>query len=314
MPCSTAKRCHGAAYPLYLLGQAGAGSYPAMAAVTAVSLLLTFLVWRLLSRSFLKIATSSTTVAKARYHAQPLTACSPSKALLKKEFRRFLGSPNYMLNCGLGIILLPALGIVLLVKHGSLMSLLSMMAIGDTGLFAVLLAVCICMVISMIDISAPSVSLEGKTLWLLQSLPLEPWQPLLAKLKIHWILTLIPTLICGILSMFVLPFTVAERILILLLPLAYGIFSGMLGLSLGLKFPSLTWVSETAPIKQSASVTIALFGGWGYSIVIGGLYFLVRTFLSAAVYLVLSLALTAVLSALLYTWLRKRGTKIFASL
>ena len=114
--------------------------------------------------------------------------------------------------------------------------------------------------------------------------------------------------------MFVLPFTVAERILILLLPLAYGIFSGMLGLSLGLKFPSLTWVSETAPIKQSASVTIALFGGWGYSIVIGGLYFLVRTFLSAAVYLVLSLALTAVLSALLYTWLRKRGTKIFASL
>lgn len=308
------EKVHGAAYPLYLLGQAGAGSYPAMAAVTAVSLLLTFLVWRLLSRSFLKIATSSTTVAKARYHAQPLTACSPSKALLKKEFRRFLGSPNYMLNCGLGIILLPALGIVLLVKHGSLMSLLSMMAIGDTGLFAVLLAVCICMVISMIDISAPSVSLEGKTLWLLQSLPLEPWQPLLAKLKIHWILTLIPTLICGILSMFVLPFTVAERILILLLPLAYGIFSGMLGLSLGLKFPSLTWVSETAPIKQSASVTIALFGGWGYSIVIGGLYFLVRTFLSAAVYLVLSLALTAVLSALLYTWLRKRGTKIFASL
>ena len=61
-------------------------------------------------------------------------------------------------------------------------------------------------------------------------------------------------------------------------------------------------------------MTIALFGGWGYSIIIGGLYFLVRTFLSAIVYLVLSLALTAALSALLYTWLRKRGTKIFASL
>ena len=36
--------------------------------------------------------------------------------------------------------------------------------------------------------------------------------------------------------------------------------------------------------------------------------------LSAAVYLVLVLALTIILSALLYAWLRKRGTKIFASL
>ena len=34
------EKIHGAAYPLYVLGQAGAGSYPAMAAITAVSLLL----------------------------------------------------------------------------------------------------------------------------------------------------------------------------------------------------------------------------------------------------------------------------------
>ena len=183
-----------------------------------------------------------------------------------------------------------------------------------TGFFAVLLAACMCAVIAMIDIAAPSVSLEGKTLWQLQSLPVDPWQPLLAKLRIQWILTLIPTLICSILAIFAFSFTVPERILILLLPLAYGIFSGMAGLSLGLKFPNLSWTNETAPIKQSASVTIALFGGWGYAIIVGGLYCLLYSFLSAAVYLVLVLALTIILSALLYAWLRKRGTKIFASL
>lgn len=304
---------HGAAYPLYLLGQAGVGSYPAMAIVTVVSLLLTFLVWRLLSRSFLRIATSSGAAAKVRYHAQPLTAHSTGRALLVKEFRRFLGSPNYMLNCGLGIVLLPALGIVLLIKGPALLTTFAQMG-SSTGFLPVLLAACICMVISMIDISAPSVSLEGKNLWQLQSLPLDPWQPLLAKLQIHWILTLIPTLICEILVMLALPCTAFQRLLLLLMPLCYGIFSGMLGLSLGLKFPNLTWTNETAPIKQSACVTIALFGGWGYSILMGGLYFLVQTFLSATVYLLLMLVLTSVLSALLYTWLRKRGTKIFASL
>ena len=308
------EKIHGAAYPLYVLGQAGAGSYPAMAAITAVSLLLFLLVWRLLSRSFLKIATSSSSSTKVRYRSRPLRAASPDKALLGKEFRRFLSSPNYMLNCGLGIILLPALGIVLLVKRAALLTALPLMSEDVTGFFAVLLAACMCAVIAMIDIAAPSVSLEGKTLWQLQSLPVDPWQPLLAKLRIQWILTLIPTLVCGILAIFAFSFTVPERILILLLPLAYGIFSGMAGLSLGLKFPNLSWTNETAPIKQSASVTIALFGGWGYAIIVGGLYCLLYSFLSAAVYLVLVLALTIILSALLYAWLRKRGTKIFASL
>ena len=39
-----------------------------------------------------------------------------------------------------------------------------------------LLAGAICMLASMNDITAPSVSLEGKSLWLLQSLPVTPWQ------------------------------------------------------------------------------------------------------------------------------------------
>ena len=41
-------------------------------------------------------------------------------ALLTKEFRRFTSSPNYMLNCGLGTVLMPILAIVVLVKGRSL--------------------------------------------------------------------------------------------------------------------------------------------------------------------------------------------------
>ena len=48
------------------------------------------------------------------------------------------------------------------------------------------------MIASINDISAPSVSLEGKTLWLVQALPVSPWQVLKAKLKLHLILTLPP--------------------------------------------------------------------------------------------------------------------------
>ena len=41
-------------------------------------------------------------------------------------------------------------------------------------------------------LTPPSVSLEGKTLWLLQSLPVTPWQALRAKLDLHLACTLPP--------------------------------------------------------------------------------------------------------------------------
>ena len=303
----------GAAYPLYLLGQAGAGSYPAMAAVTAVSLILFGLVWAMLSRSFLKIATAQGHSARVRYRAKSLSSHSPARALLGKEARRFLSSPNYMLNCGLGIILLPALGIVLLVKASALTDVLSQLP-SLSGMLPVLVAACICMVVSMNDIAAPSVSLEGKTLWQLHSLPVDPWQVLSAKLQLHWILTIVPAGICGICAVIAIPGEPLAMALMLLLPMVYGCFSGILGLCLGLKLPNLTWTNETAPIKQSASVTIALFGGWGYAIVLGGLYFLLGRFLSTGVYLLLFTLLTMLLCAVLLNWLKRRGTKIFSSL
>ena len=43
----------------------------------------------------------------------------------------------------------------------------------------------ICMMISMNQISAPSISLEGKNIWILQSLPIDTKEILNAKLNLH---------------------------------------------------------------------------------------------------------------------------------
>ena len=57
-----------------------------------------------------------------------------------------------------------------------------------------MLTAALCMLASMNDMAAPSVSLEGKSLWLLQSLPVTPWQVLRAKLRLQLLLTAIPVL------------------------------------------------------------------------------------------------------------------------
>ena len=59
-----------------------------------------------------------------------------------------------------------------------------------------MLSICLCGVASMNDMTAPSVSLEGKSLWLMQSLPVTPWQVLKAKLSMQIILTAVPMALC----------------------------------------------------------------------------------------------------------------------
>ena len=78
--------------------------------------------------------------------------------------------------------------------------------------------------------------------------------------------------------------------------------------------PNLTWTNELAPIKQSASVMIALFGGWAYGVALTGLYLAFAWRLGLALYLTLFALATAVGCVVLYRWLKTRGAELFANL
>ncbi len=94
----------------------------------------------------------------------------------------------------------------------------------------------------------------------------------------------------------------------------FVVLSALFCLFMGVKFPNLTWTNEVVPIKQSFSVFLAMMGSWVYTIALGAGYFLCRRLLSATAYLSVISLFTALLSLLLYRWLRTRGTKIFATL
>lgn len=154
------------------------------------------LLYRLISRSFLKIATSSGKTERKVYRETRTERQSASAALLRKEFSRFTASPNYMLNCGLGTLMLPIAGVVLLVYQAKIRDLELLLGAEFASL---LFIAAVCLLASMNDMAAPSVSLEGKSLWLAQSLPVKPWQVLRAKLAVHLTLTGVPAagLLCA---------------------------------------------------------------------------------------------------------------------
>ena len=207
-----------------------------------------------------------------------------------------------------------ATGSVLLIKGGALGRMLADVFSGNVGVVPVLMCAAVCLLASMNDMAAPAVSLEGRNLWLVQSLPVVPWQALRAKLDVQLVLTGVPVLFCALCMVIVLPGSALEKALLVIVALLYTLLSALAALALGLKMPNLTWTNETTPIKQSGCVMLSLFANWFYALALGGLYFLCGNALSAAVYLAIFAVVTAAGSALLLHWVKQRGARIFAAL
>ena len=305
----------GGAYPLYLIGRMGQGDWLAIALVLAVTAALCWLTYLLLSRTFLAIATAKTGEAKRAYKEEKTAARSVPQALLAKELGRFTSSPNYMLNCGLGTVMLPLLGVFLLIKSGDVMPMAAE-ALGERSseLLAVLLCAALCLVGSMNDMTSSSVSLEGKCLWQAQSLPVKPWQVLRAKLLVQVVITSVPMLLASVCATLTVRPGLLAAVLLVVMPQVFVWLSAAFGLTMDLKRPNLTWTNEITVIKQRLTVLLAMLGGWVYAVALGLLYMMVLSGWDAGWYLLACTALTAALTALLLRWLRTRGAALFAAL
>ena len=303
----------GAAVPIYWMGRAGEGDLLSMLFFGLLVLALFALACRILSRSFLKMATTNRGAAKRTYRESAARQRSAAGALLFKERSRFFASATYMLNCGLGTLMLVVLGILALVKGPWLRDLMAEMGFSGAPLALMACAV-LCVMTAMNDISAPSVSLEGKNLWLVQVLPVSAWQVLQAKLKLHLLMTEVPTLFCAVCMAIALRPGVFFSIMLAEVPMLFVLFSACFGLTVNLKTPNLKWSDETVPVKQSMGVMLSMFGGWALVAAMCMLYLLLNKYLSPELYLLCVAAAVAAACAGLLLWLKNRGARIFREL
>ena len=301
-------------YPFYQLGLAAQGKVLSFVIFTGFVAACFAAVYYVLRKSFLKIATANTGSGRVQYKAKSVKAGNADTALLRKELKRFTGSAVYMMNCGLGTIFLVLAGAALLIR-GNLVKEIVTVELGlPQDLTALMVAAAVCLMTTMNIITAPSISLEGKNLWLVQVLPVSGWQVLKAKLKIHLILTWIPTALLLACVEIVFGFRPLDAVLICVVTALFVALMAAAGLAVNLKMPNLTWTSEAAPVKQSMSTMLVLFGGWAAVIVMGALYIPVHPFVSPEGYLAMLAALLLAVCAMLLCWLKKRGAAILEGL
>ena len=234
-------------------------------------------IYWLLSATFLHTATSRRSGKKRKLDMGGVKAGNTVQAIVFKEWRHFLGSPVYLTNCGLGILMTAALtvaGIVLRSKLLELLEVYAAMGVDLEGYFPLIICGMLGFLVSTNFLSAPSVSLEGKNLWVLKSMPVSGKEILLAKLRFHCLLTTPVTMVAGLVLSVTYGCGILEILLCTLVPGLLTVLCGLLGMVCGLQWARLDWISEVYPVKQGMAVGITLLAMMALPVVLGACWVL----------------------------------------
>lgn len=209
-------------------------------------------------------AAFAATSTKSDYRFTAQRFSGQRRALLKKEARRFFGTPVYFWNSGLGLILLVALGAAALVKRAELQTMLKMPGMAEMALPIV--CALLSFLLSLSSICAPSFSLEGKQIWIVRAAPVSEKVQICVKIGFQLLLET-PCVLWMIACLSLALELSAEEIALLCLFSAalegmLAAFGGWVGLWL-----ARPEMDETAVVKRSLMSFVSMFGPMA---VIGG--------------------------------------------
>lgn len=223
------------------------------------------------SHTYVGILTSKRGEVKRVYREKKEKAKSPTVSLVFREIRQFLSAPFYIVNEGLGLFFALAVGILFLLNGGELIrSLAEDPDIGEVTsvlilpVLPALLASALCFLGGMCVISAPSLSIEGKNLWILQSLPVRGGDVLCAKAYAHIVITFpfftVASLLVTVGMAAAMPIGFFDVLAIFLLPFSFNCLTAFIGIALNFAFPRFDYPTLAAAVKSGASVILTMFG------------------------------------------------------
>ncbi len=249
--------------------------------------------------------------ARNDYKLSAQSASGQKKALLGMELRRLFGIPMYFWNSCMGLIMLVGMGVAALILRDDLGKMLAMMGGGMPvmPLAALMMGFCL----SMVVIAAPSVSLEGKYLWVLREAPVGERALLGLKTGFELMFSAPCTVIAGVCLTIALELSPLEGAVLLLAALLFCAAHAVFGMFIGLAFPKLDAVNETVVVKQSLAVVLGMFVPMAALGLCALLYWL-GSMASPVLAMALPLALLAAFTAACGLLLMKKGPGMLRAL
>ena len=245
---------------------------------------------------------------------------SVNKALVKKELTTFFKTPVFIINAGFALFLFIITCVVIAVKFDSFLPML----IAEEGLnieeslimnnLSIFIFALISAAAYMTSITNSVISLEGRNINIIKSLPVNTKTILMSKIYSGLTLTT-PVLVLGVLILIIrFKISIIESLLLLLLSILVPLVSHYIGLLINLKFPKLDAENSTQVVKQSTSSLVSVL--MGMVLLILSIYIILKIVgvIDSTLLLLIATLIYLVIDFILYLLTVKIGVKEFDKL
>ena len=246
---------------------------------------------------------------------------SKTRSLIKKELNTFFETPVFIINSGFALVLFLILVIMMVIKFDSFLPILTSKQTGiglEKELIMSNLSIIMFLLISfagyMTSITNSVISLEGRNINILKSLPIKAKTILMSKIYSCLAITT-PVLLIGDIILFIkFKISIIESILLLMLSILIPLVSHFIGLIVNLKYPKLDAESSAEVVKQSASSFISVMIGMVLFIITVVIITKVIGKINAIILLGIITIIYVIINMILYLYLTKVSTKEFNKL
>ena len=276
----------------------------------------------ILSKFYFKINSrlkKVTTTKKVNINDLTIKSHSATNSLIKKELNTFLKNPVFIINAGFALALFIMISILIMIKFDSFISIFADENIGlSKELIMNNLSIVILILVSftsyMTSITNSVISLEGKSINILKSLPISTKTILTSKIYSSLIITT-PILFLGDIILFSkFKTNIIESLLILILSVLIPLVSHFIGILVNLKYPKLDFENSAEVVKQSMSSFLSVLVGMVLLIISISIIFKFIGIIDSTIMLLLAVGVYLIIDGILYLYLIKKGVKEFNKL
>lgn len=242
------------------------------------------------------------------------------KSLIKKELNTFFKTPVFIINAGFGLVLFVIVALTATIKFDALLPILtdknginlSKNLILDN--LSILVFLLIMFTSFMTSITNSVISLEGRNINILKSLPIKVKTILMSKIYSSLILTTPVLLLGDIILIIKFKIGVLDSILLIVLSILTPLISHFIGIIVNLKYPKLDAENSAEVVKQSTSSFMSVTIGMILLFVTAMIVFKILGAISATLILLIFTAVYLIIDIILYLYLLNKGIKDFNNL
>ena len=284
--------------------------------VNIVIFVITLLV---LSKFYFKINSrlkNVSTSKKVKIDNLVIKSRSKTISLIRKELNTFFKTPVFIVNAGFSLVLFVIAVIGICIKYDSAINLFKDFLPEDVlkNYISIIIFIMISFASYMTSITNSVISLEGKNINILKSLPLKVKTIIMSKVYGALLITTPPIIIGDIILFIRFKLNIFEMIILLLLSILMPLVSHFIGIIMNLKYPKLDFENSAEVVKQSTSSFLSVMVGMLLLITSVIIVTKLIEFISSLLILLIFLGIYIIIDIILYTYLTKVSVKEFNKL